>query len=140
MSSPQLWLFDPSHQSLNPVHEVRRMIRLAMSKSPLSREQIADEMNRIAGDEGMHKSITKATLDSWVKDSDPERIPSLSLLVIFCRVMGTVDPISVMAKPLGGQVINHEDMKLLTWARAEVAKKKAARRARLAMEAVELGE
>lgn len=131
----QLDLF--TSQSFNVTYEVKRQIRSVLSNTSLSRDQVVDRMNGIATAEGMRAGISKAVIDSWCKDSDPSRLPSLPWLVIFCRVMDTVAPIASMLRPLGSGVINGEDMRYLAWARAEVAKKKAFKTARLALEAID---
>jgi len=94
-------------------------------------------MNEISAAEGMRKSITKAQIDNWAKDSDPDRLPSLPWLTIFCVVMNTAAPITAMIRPLGAEIISGEDALVLKWGRAEIAKKDAMKRARLALEAIE---
>jgi len=130
----QLDLFQS--QTLNPTYEIKRQIRLLIAKSNMSRDEIVVRMNKIAVREGMRSTITKATIDSWTKDSDPGRLPSPAWLTIFCYVMGSLGPISVMASPLGCAVIDNEDQKLLAWAKAELEKKRASKRARLALESI----
>jgi len=131
----QLNLF--SSQSLNPTYEIKRNIRLELSMSSLSRDQVVDRMNDIAGREGLHGKISKATLDGWCKDSDPSRLPSPPWLVVFCHVTGSISPIQPMLFPLGSGVITEEDMRLLIWAKAEKEKRKAIKKARLAFEAID---
>ena len=131
----QLDLFND--QSLNPIHEIKRQIRLALSNSGLSRDQVVDRMNEVATKEGIRNSVSKAVLDGWAKDSDPKRMPSLTSMVVFCSVMGTAAPIAAMLRPLGCGVLNGEDLKLLLWAKAEMEKKRSVKKARLALEAIE---
>lgn len=131
----QLELF--KSRSLNPVHEIKRQIRLILSNSTLSRDQIAEKMNLLASKEGMPGRVTKARLDSWCKDSDQSRIPSSSELVLFCYVMKNNGPLDALASPLFLNVIDYEDQKLLAWAKAEIEKKKAIKRARIALEEIE---
>jgi hypothetical protein len=113
-------------------------MRLALSNTMLSRDQVVDQMNEIASKEGIHLAVSKATLDGWVKDSDPSRMPGPVLLTLFCKVMGTVGPISAMLRPLGAGAIGPEEKGLLAWARAEQARRKAARRAKMALDALEV--
>jgi len=134
-NTSQLRLFEST--SLNPTYEIKRQIRLALSGSNLSREQVVDEMNKIAVSEGMRKTVSKAILDGWTKDSDPDRLPSLPWLTIFCRVMDVTGPLNAMARPLGFAVIGPEDAKILAWGQAELAKRRAAKRARMALDKVE---
>ena len=131
----QLDLFE--EQNLNIVSEVKRQIRLALAKTRLSRDQVVDRMNALAARDGLRESVSKATLDGWCKDSDPSRMPSIARLVLFCHVLGTVDPIRAIARPLGADVVGPEERKVLSWGKAELAKKRAAKKARLALEALE---
>jgi len=124
-------------QTLNPTYEIKRQIRLAIINSNRSRDQIVDEMNTIAKIEGMQSSFSKSALDNWCKDSDPGRLPSPAWMTIFCAVTKDGGPIMAMIKPLGCSVLEEKDTKLLAWARAEMEKRKAMKRARLALEAIE---
>ena len=121
---------------LNPTYTVKRQIRIALANSRLSRDEVADRMNEMARVEGMRKSISKAVLDNWTKDSDPDRLPSLPWMTIFCKVLETVAPLEAMAQPLGAAILGPEDLNVLKWARAELARKKAAKRARIALEEI----
>lgn len=124
-------------RSLNPTYEIKRAIRLGLSRTHLSRDQVVDEMNRIAIQEGLRKSVSKASLDNWAKDSDPERLPSTVWLTIFCKVIGDVSPIAAMLRPLGADIIDGGDQRLLGWAKAELEKRKAVRKAKNALSIVE---
>ena len=131
----QLELFHSN--SLDPTYEIKRSLRLALSKTSLSRDQVVDEMNKIAVREGMRKKVSKASLDNWTKDSDPDRLPSLPWLTIFCRVVDDVSAITCLLKPLNCNVVNEKGKKLLHWAEAEMAKRKAAKRAKYALSALQ---
>lgn len=131
----QLDLF--KHHSLNPTYEIKRQIRMALADSSLSRDEIVDLMNEISTREGMRKSVSKAILDNWCKDSDVDRLPSPAWITIFCHVTGSTAPIGAMVLPLGAQVIIEDDVMVLKWANAELDKKRAVKKARLALEAIE---
>ena len=124
-------------QTFDPTYIMKREMRVAISQSHLSREQIVDKMNGTASSEGLGKTVTKATLDGWCKDSDPGRMPSSAWLVVFCKVMETVGPIRALLLPLGCDVAGPEDAALLAWARADMERRRAVRRARVALDAVE---
>ena len=132
-ATSQLDLFS---KSLNPTYEIKRLIRLGIAGSRFSRDEIADRMIEIAVREGVGK-VTKAMIDSWTKDSDPGRLPSLPHLIILCEVLGTAAPVAAMIRPLGCEVIGPEDAALLKWARAERDKRRAVKAARLALEVLE---
>ncbi len=136
--SHQLDLF--GEQNLNIVAEVKRQIRIALGKTVLSRDQVVDRMNGLAARDGLKKTVTKAALDSWCKDSDPGRMPGLGGLILLCRVLGTVEPIRALARPLGCEIVGVEDRKVLVWGKAEIEKRKAIKKARLALESLEAGE
>ncbi|MFC1867675.1 hypothetical protein ACFL0H_06030 [Thermodesulfobacteriota bacterium] len=127
----QLDLFHP--QSLNPTYEIKRALRLSLSKTHLSRDQVVDAMNKVASSEGMRKNISKATLDNWTKDSDPDRLPSLPWLTIFCCVLNDADPVATIIRTLGYDLIDERRKALLVWAEAELNRKKAIKRAKNAL-------
>ena len=131
----QLDLFQSS--SLNITYEIKRSIRLALSDSNISREQICDSMNKIAIREGMRKSISKSTIDNWSKDSDPDRLPSIVWLTIFCKVLNDPRPLSTLLTPLGYGLIDSRKKVLLNWAESEMNKRKATKKAKLALAQLE---
>ncbi|MBW1666749.1 MAG: hypothetical protein JRJ66_01620 [Deltaproteobacteria bacterium] len=132
LKSDQLALF--RGQSINPTHEIKRQIRIALSSTRFSRDEVVDQINRIAAQEGIKRSISKATLDSWCKDSDHGRMPSPAWMTILCQVLGTTAPIEAMLRPLGCAVLDEKGMRVMVWAEAELEKRQAAKRARLALE------
>jgi len=134
--SVQLDLFDGS-ASLDPTYEVKRQIRLALRDSDLSRDQVVDAMNDLAVVDGVTKRVSKATIDSWTKDSDRDRQPSLMWLNYFCETVRTLAPYIAAIRPLGARVIGPDEVKLLNWAEAEQKKRQAVKRARLALENLE---
>lgn len=131
----QLPLFDAV--SLNATYEIKRQIRLALSNSVFSRDQVVDRMNELGSHEGFSRTTTKAVLDTWTKDSEPGRLPTITALTILCRVLGTVAPFEAALRPLGCAVLDPNDRQVLQWAKAELEKKKATKRARVALEAIE---
>ena len=131
----QLDIFEP--RSLNPTYEIKRQIRLALAECGLSRDQAADSMNDLAAQDGVRKKVSRVILDSWTKDSDPDRLPSLVWLNYFCEATRTLAPYLAAIRPLGGRVIGPDEVKLLKWAEAEMEKRAAAKKARLALEGIE---
>ena len=124
-------------QNLNIVADVKREIRIALSKTHLSRDQVVDEMNTLAVRDGLNGTVTKATLDGWCKDSDETRLPSLPRLVLFCQVLTTAAPIQAMVRPLGCEIVGPREKKILAWGTAELDRRRAAKKARLALEMLE---
>lgn len=134
-SGIQLKLFGT--QRFNPVYEIKRQIRIILSTSSLSRDQISDRMNDLSAKESMPgQKISKDKLDSWCRDSDPSRLPSLVELVLFCAVTGNNSPLNALADFLGCDLVGPEEKRVLAWGKAEIEKRKATKRARLAFEEV----
>lgn len=131
----QLDLFSGS-PSLNATFEIKRQVRLALASSKLSREQIVDKYNEIAALESASR-ISRNTLDSWTKDSDPARMPSLLNLNYLCECLNTLAPYAAAIQPLGARVIGRDDLRLLEWAKAEQARRLAAKKAKLALMEIE---
>ncbi len=131
----QMDLFSES-RSLDATHEIKRQIRLALAASHLSREQIVDKYNDLAALEGTSR-VSKSTLDSWTKDSDPGRMPSLLNMNYLSEVLDTLAPYIAAIRPLGAKVIGPDDIRLLKWAKAEQAKRSAAKKAKLALMEIE---
>jgi len=134
--SSQLDLFGSS--SLNPTYEIKRSMRIAARDAGrnrgLSRDQLVDHLNDLASEEGLKASLTKPIFENWLKDSAPERLPSLPWLVLFCKATGSVGPVLAMALPLGAAVIGEDRARTLAWAEAELERRRAAKRARIALE------
>jgi hypothetical protein len=124
-------------QSFNVTYPVKRAIRLALTGSRLSRDQIVDRMNEIAVREGLRSTISKASLDNWAKDSDPHRLPSLTWTVIFCKAVDDFNVLTELAQPFGLEVINKRQQNLLEWAEADLQRRKATRRAERALAEIE---
>lgn len=78
---------------LNISEKLRQLIKRAISRSGLSRHQIAGEMSHLLGTE-----ISKTTIDSWTAESKSgHRIPA-EYLPAFCRVTGDREPLRLLAE------------------------------------------
>lgn len=132
----QLKLFEA--RISNPVFEIKRRIRTILSTSSLSRDQIADDMNALSSKNGFPgQKISKLKIDNWCRDSDVSRMPSLIDLVLFCAVVNNHAPLDALAGAVGCRVIDSEEMKVLAFGRAELNRRYANKRARVALLEVE---
>ncbi|MCB2186985.1 MAG: hypothetical protein KQJ78_11245 [Deltaproteobacteria bacterium] len=129
----QIPLFGPS---LDVVPRLKRVMAAALRESRLSREQVVDAMNRTLEAEGLGLRVTINSLEKWVAPSQGHVIP-LPALPVFCRVLDTSEPLSVLAAPLGAFVAGERERQLMLLGEAQVEAKQVARKRRNALEALE---
>lgn len=91
--------------SFNIDLRLRDAISQAIKDCPHSRFQIAAKMSELLGVE-----ITKSMIDSWTAESREGlyRFPAC-YLPAFCHVVGSLEPLRIMADLLGGYVIESRD-------------------------------
>lgn len=133
----QLSLF--SKASLNPMPELKRMMRLAIKGAGLSREEVADRMSDLAEVEGMGRDISFDAFQSWLKNEDNRHIP-IELLPIFCKATGSLLPFQAFISPLGATIVLEKDLAALELGQAILMKRKASQKERMAMLKLEMGE
>jgi hypothetical protein len=121
----------------NPSLEIKRALKTALSKCGKSRDEVVDLLNVAAEAAGMGVKATLAILNSWTKAADINRLPSPAWLILLCYVLKDITPIRAMLAPLGLELMDTEGRALLTWARAELAKNKAVKRAERALMALD---
>jgi hypothetical protein len=120
--------------SFNIDIRLREAIALAIKDCRLSRYQIAAQMSEALGVE-----VSKAMIDSWTAESREgvNRFPAC-YLPAFCHVVGSIEPLRILADLVGCFVIEGEDAldleeKRIEDKEKELAEKKRAIRAIRAM-------
>ncbi len=109
--------------TFNIVKPLKLAMVSAEKKSGLSREQIVDQMNDLAEQYGLRltkgngRNLTIDTLEKWLNSKDRSRVINIKALPVYCRVVGSNEPIAELIKPLGGMLIGQKDAKLLAWAK-----------------------
>ena len=97
-------------------------MREAIKESGLSREQISDRIKSIASVEGLGggrgSTVSPDNLDAWCAEGKTNIIP-VNLLPVFCHVVGDIMPLAILARPLGGEIVDGKEAMLLAWARCE---------------------
>jgi len=129
----QSQLFD--QPTLNVTPDLKEAMNRAARECGLSREEIVDRMNDLAARYGVGlaagngRRLSLETLEKWLNQSPSEagRIVSVKALPIFCAVVGSAEPLEVLARPLGFKVIGPQEIALLEWGRA-CRRARAARR------------
>lgn len=116
-------LFDRA-PSLNVLREMKAAMAAAADGCGLSREGLCERMNELADRYGVRlvkgtgQHLTMATLEKWLNPEDKERVIPAKGLPVFCAATGDVAPLQVLVTPIGGRLIDGEDVKLLEWAKA----------------------
>lgn len=115
---------------------IKEAMSRAIKSCSLSRDQIVDEMNRLASScgitcNGNAQKVTLPILDKWLAPGSLAHIIPLRMLPIFCRAVGSNAPLDAYAEAfLGVKVIAAEDHKILEWGRAEIQVRRARKRQR----------
>lgn len=128
----QLNLFDALATDAGP--GLKAAINQAVADSGLSREQVVDRVNALAGLVGVTTNgrAGKLTIDLLNKycSTDPHYLPGARLIPLICRATGSIAPIAALAKSCGATVISADDLKLLEWAQLQARQKADQRRLR----------
>lgn len=117
----QLNLFN--QPSLNIGKSLKEQLAKTARESRLSREELLDRMNDLATRYGVRllkgngNNLTMATFEKWLNPEAMEHIPSINSLVVFCAVTEDLEPMREALAPLGGKLIDEDDVKLLLWAK-----------------------
>jgi len=121
--------------SLDPTGRLKAAMREALKDCGLSRDQVADQINELARREGTATNgkaqrVTVELIEKWVSPSAAgNRIP-VQYLPMFCRVTGSLLPLTALAAPVGADVIHGRERAKLAWAEAEIARRRTAVEAR----------
>lgn len=136
LEQPLLW----QSLALDPTDRLKTAMRQALTTADMSREQIVDEMNRLAELEGIRTGRSERTsvdiLNKWVAPGDERYIIPTKLLPIFCLAVDSLLPLAALAAPAGGSVISMAELKRLEWANVELERRRLRRRARRLAEEV----
>lgn len=118
----QLSLFE------NQIHDVEPLLKAAMNRAAkrcgMSREQIVDKMNEIAGLGGYRlnrnaRSLSLDMLEKWLNPLERDYVPSHNALQTFMLATNDTEPLAVMAAVQGFDLIGGDDRKLLKAAKIE---------------------
>lgn len=130
----QLNLFN--QPSLNIGKGLKKHLARTAKESRFSRDELLDRMNDLAARYGVRlvkgngNGLTMATLEKWLNPEAMEHIPSINSLVIFCAATDDLTAIREVIAPLGGMLIDENDVKLLLWAKEYQRAKDARNRMR----------
>ena len=136
MSTPasQLDLFSPS---LDVVIALKASMARCLANCRLSRDEVVDRMNALAADAGSKLAVTKPTINKWVSISSTSHVIPTGLLPIFCKAVGSLEPLAVLAAPLGAAIAGPREQKLMQLGEAQIMAKQAQRQRRKALDDLE---
>lgn len=118
----QLGLFQAS---LNVLRDLKKVMAADADACGLSREALCERLNELAERYGVRlvkgsgPKITMATLEKWLNPEDGERVIPAKGLPVWCAATGRLSVLRCLAAPLGGQVIDENQARLLERARLE---------------------
>ncbi len=122
--------------TVDPVPSMKAAMNQAIKDSSLSREQIVDEMNRLAAIAGItcggrSQKTTLTVLEKWVAPGATAHIIPIRILPLFCRAVSSNLPLQVYAQVFAGaKVISAKDEKILKWAKSELTSRLARKKAK----------
>lgn len=110
----QLSLLNSCNASLaGLMPSLKASLAFAVKESGLSREQVCDKLNSLAGEAGIRlcpnaKHLSVPVLEKWLNPSEKDHIPSLQAVQAFCLALKTCAPWEVLLQPLGLGVLTQD--------------------------------
>lgn len=137
-TTQQLSLFDHASPEMlsggSYIAVLKAAMRRAAAESGLSRAQIVDKMNALAGGraltQGSKKGISEDTFDKWMADEDRAQMPSGFALDVFMRAIGSLSPLEAWLGLYNCAVLTPKSKKTLEYAELVLEEKSKARRKR----------
>lgn len=127
----QASLFDGYASLAGVIPAIKAAMRDA-AKAPTcdGRKALPDMMNELAALAGVKltrgnaAAFTKVTLDKMLSASDTSHPPSILALLAFCAAARNAEPLRVMLRCVGMDIMTEEDRKLAEYARTLIQQKK----------------
>lgn len=100
------------------------------------RKLLVDRINSLASAAGIRltagnaRSVSKDTLDKWLSPGDRDHTPSILAVCAFCLATKTAEPLRVLLRAIGLDVMDQEDQKLRDYGRACLNARAAAKKKR----------
>ena len=131
----QISLFDETTRLAGVMDAIRAAMRTAASEGE-GRKALPDRLNTIARASGIRltggnvRAIGDETLNKWLSPSDDSHLPSIHAVLAFCLATGSHEPLRVMARCLGVEVMTDEDRRLRDYGKAVLDAKASRKRLR----------
>lgn len=118
--------FVASEAVQDPDTRLRKALSDAITASGRTRAQVADDLTESVG-----RRVSEPTINAWLADSkEGHRFPA-AYLPAFCRAVGSLEPLVILASAAGGHVVDTTTLLLAERARADRDAAEARRRAKL---------
>ena len=114
------------------VTDVKAAIAQAIKNSDLSRQQIADRMNEIIGNDPDDGPVTVAQIDSWTKKDD-RRTSFFKYLPVFCLVANSLTPLQAYLSSLGLKIISGKSINIYDLGESELKRLEVLRQRKTAL-------
>ncbi|MGE4297568.1 MAG: hypothetical protein AB7E47_06020 [Desulfovibrionaceae bacterium] len=136
MKQASLFDNDAASHLAGLVPAIRAAMHRAAGTDDDGRKLLVDKINAVAASAGVRltagnaKAISKDTLDKWLSPSDRDHTPSLLAVAAFVQATGNVEPLRVLLRGAGLDVMTDEDKRLRDYGKACVHEKQARKRKR----------
>jgi hypothetical protein len=134
----QLSLFDNLLSLAGVLPSVKaEMRRILGPEGGENRKEFVDKLNAISARSqvpltgGNVKVISKDTLDKIVSPSDTSHPPSTLFMLAFCQAANDYEPLRVVVRAAGFELMSEEDRRIRDYGRAILEEKAARKRKRL---------
>lgn len=127
-------LDDTSSHLAGLIPAIRAAMNAAAGSDDQGRKRLVDRINAVAVSAGVRltagnvKAISKDTLDKWLSPGDRDHTPSLLAVVVFCLATKNYDPLRMLLRVVGLDVMTAEDRKLRDYGRACASEREARKR------------
>lgn len=129
----QLSLFDNSFALAGVLPEVKAAMRRIVGVDDC-RKAFVDKLNAVAAQAqialtgGNVKSVSLDTLNKVLSPSDTSHPPSLLFILAFCNAASNYEPLNIIARAVGYELMTREDKMRIEIVKAEMEEKAAKKR------------
>ncbi len=113
---------------------LRASLGLALGQDEEGRKRLVDRLNMLCAQAGIKltagnaRSVSKDTVDKWVSPADRDHTPSVLAVVAVCMVTKNAEPLRLLARACGLDVITQDERDILEYAKAELEEEAARKR------------
>ena len=130
----QLSLFDNSFALAGLLPAVKASMRRILGDESECRKGFVDKLNTVAAQAqialtgGNVKSVSLDTLNKIISPSDTSHPPSLLFILAFCKAANNYEPLNIIARAVGFELMSHEDKVRIEIVKADEQEKAAKKR------------